>query len=115
MRSLPHVVCVEGDAGAAIIPACINQNCDRLELLGETLFDYRDVLHVGDPEILRAAWRELAKSGLPLHVISLQPSAAEEHWSDLPCAPFANAPQVDRTLIDENAFRLAHSRSGRLV
>src|SRR4051812_20025281 len=51
-RITPCVVAVESEAGAAIIPAGINHRENRMELLGELLFDYRDVLHRGDPEVL---------------------------------------------------------------
>jgi CelD/BcsL family acetyltransferase involved in cellulose biosynthesis len=114
-RSTPHVVCVESDVGVAIVPACINLHGNRLELIGETLFDYRDVLHTGDPEILRLAWREIAKPGLPLHVVAVRAETAEERWPDFAWGPFTNAPRVDRALVDESAFRYEHSRSGRLV
>src|SRR5438270_8056462 len=44
------VVAVEADDGAAIIPAAINHGSGKIELLGEALFDYRDVLLLGNPE-----------------------------------------------------------------
>src|SRR5881628_1881944 len=51
---LPLVAVVESDRGSAIIPACINLQANRLELLGERLFDYRNVLHRGDDTVLLA-------------------------------------------------------------
>ena len=53
-REEPYVVCMHTDSGAAIIPAAIVDF--GVTQLGEALFDYRDVLHVGDPELLRLAW-----------------------------------------------------------
>ena len=68
-REDPYVVCAESDSGAAIIPAAIADY--GLTLLGEALFDYRDVLHAGDPEVLQRAWQELARLHLPLFFTAL--------------------------------------------
>ena len=112
-RITPHVVAVEADAGAAIIPAAINHRENRVELLGELLFDYRDVLHSGERDVLSAAWREVAKVRKPLHVLAVNNGAVHQRWSDFTAAPFANAPQVDRNLVKAEEFRLSHSRLGR--
>ncbi len=112
-RLTPNVVWVESDAGAAIVPAAINHAANRIELLGEALFDYRDVLHAGDAEILALAWQQVAACGKPLRVVSLEEHAARTRWSELPMQSCANAPHVDRSQIDESAFRVAHSRLGR--
>jgi CelD/BcsL family acetyltransferase involved in cellulose biosynthesis len=112
-RITPYVVAVKGDAGAAIIPTAINHREHRVELLGELLFDYRDVLHNGDREVLSAAWREVAYLGQPLHVLAVQEGSIHQRWSDFTAAPFANAPQVDRNIVDAEVFRLSHSRLGR--
>lgn len=112
-RMTPYVVWVESNSGAAVIPAAIHHASDSVQLLGEMLFDYRDVLHAGERETLRVAWQQIAKCGKPLRVISVASEAGTERWSDLPRTPFARAPLVDRSLLDERAFRLAHSRLGR--
>jgi CelD/BcsL family acetyltransferase involved in cellulose biosynthesis len=112
-RLTPHVVWVESDAGAAIIPAALHHTTNQIELIGDALFDYRDVLHAGDDEILRLAWQEVARCGKHLCVVALEEAAARERWPDFSVLPFANAPQVDRTIVDEGSFRLAHSRLGR--
>lgn len=112
-RLTPYVVWLESETGSAIIPAAINRLTDRIEFLGETLFDYRDVLHAGDHEILRLAWQQIAACGKSLHVVSIENATGTEHWSGLPLLPFARAPRVDRSQLDEDAFRLAHSRLGR--
>ena len=108
-RCTPHVVWAENESGAAIIPAAINHQAGRLELLGEALFDYRDVLCAGDREVLRLAWHRLAECGNPLQIISVRDT---QFWGDFPLVPFAQAPQVDRALFDEQAFRPMHSRLG---
>lgn len=112
-RAAPYVISVESDSGAAIIPAAVNRAEDRVELLGEALFDYRDVLAAGDQEALRLAWQDVAACGKPLHILSVQDGDAEDRWRDFPVAPFASAPMVERLRVDESAFRLAHSRLGR--
>jgi CelD/BcsL family acetyltransferase involved in cellulose biosynthesis len=112
-RQQACVVWAESDRGAAIIPAAIHRANGTVELLGDALFDYRDVLCAGDDELLRLAWEQVAAYGKPLHVVSLRGRAANSRWQDFPRSPFANAPQVERSAIDEDGFRLAHSRLGR--
>ena len=112
-RLAPYVVCVESDRGAAIIPAAVNLQDDRIELLGETLFDYRDVLHAGDEEILLQAWRELTVLDKPLRIVAVDEAASHRNWSGWSLTPFATAPQVDRRTIDQSVFRMAHPRLGR--
>lgn len=111
-RSTPYVVAVDSDAGAAIIPATINHAEQRLELIGERLFDYRDILHAGDNGILSVAWRSLAETAMPLYVAGIDTQGAAERWGGAGLTDFAPAPQVTST-IDEQGFRLAHSRLGR--
>jgi len=106
-----RVVWVESDSGAAIIPAAFNRAEDRLEFLGETLFDYRDVLWAGDREPLHLAWQELAGCGKPLHVVSVEDPG--DRWREFPITPFSKAPQVDLSVANEVGFRLDHSRLGR--
>jgi CelD/BcsL family acetyltransferase involved in cellulose biosynthesis len=114
-RLTPHIVCVESHSGAAIIPAAISHASNRIELSGETLFDYRDVLHAGDPEVLQRAWQLLAELHKPFHVISIGRAAARKRWSAFPAVPFAVAPRLVRNAITETAFRQAHSRLGRQI
>jgi len=104
---------VESDGGAAIVPAAISHRAGRIELWGEALFDYRDVLHAGDPEVLALAWQQISATGKRFRVVSIEEQAAGARWTELPVALFAKAPQVDRRLIDENTFRRAHPRLGR--
>ena len=114
-RATPYVVWVESDAGAAIIPAAINHATDRVELLGDTLFDYRDVLCAGDRGMLHLAWQQIAACGKALRVVSLQNRAVGDRWREFPIALLTKAPLVDRSFVDEEAFRLAHSRLGRQI
>lgn len=110
-RLAPYVVCAQSDAGSTIIPAAINTRADRIELLGEVLFDYRDVLQAGDAHLLHLAWGHVAQQHKPLHVLSLDQISAQDRWAELGVIPFAKAPEVKD--LSEEAFRLAHSRLGR--
>jgi len=113
-RMRPYVVSVEADSGAAIIPAAINHHATgQVEFLGENLFDYRDILHAGDVEVLALAWQQLARCEQSIYVAGIEQAAVSVRWMNIPLSEFAPAPVVDRSLIDENAFRLAHSRLGR--
>jgi CelD/BcsL family acetyltransferase involved in cellulose biosynthesis len=112
-RLTPFVVSVESESGAAIIPAAIHKQKRRVELLGEVLFDYRDVLHLGDAGLLLAAWRTIAARSMPLHVLAIDEVGRDTRWESFSAKPFANAPQVFSTSTTEDAFRLAHSRLGR--
>jgi CelD/BcsL family acetyltransferase involved in cellulose biosynthesis len=112
-RLSPVVCVVEGESGATIIPVAINLHANRLELLGEILFDYRDVLHVGNPETLRIAWRILKNFNLPLSVTAVQPKAVATHWADLRPIPFARAPWVDVSKTTGEGFRALHTRAAR--
>jgi CelD/BcsL family acetyltransferase involved in cellulose biosynthesis len=112
-RITPHVVSVEMNSGAAIIPAAINHATNRMELLGEALFDYRDVLHAGDPEALRQAWLRVAACRLPLEVVALDSGAGCERWDRFSLTSFAGAPYLNGDQLDEQQFRAAHPRIGR--
>ena len=112
-RLTPHVVCAESDRGAAIIPAVINHRDDRIELIGETLFDYRDFLHAGEQRPLLHAWHQLAALDKPLQVTAIDQSTAQHRWNQFPTTVFASAPQVDHNNLDSLAFRLSHPRLGR--
>ncbi len=112
-RLTPFVCALESDSGAAILPAVINLHQPRLEFIGETLFDYRDVLSAGDPKVLQAGWRMLAQAELPVSVTAVQRQAAETSWSQFGPQDFAHAPQVDATKITGEQFRLLHTRAAR--
>lgn len=111
-KLLPMLASVEGDAGAAIIPACLNLGAQQIELLGEALFDYRDVLHSGSQEALRAAWQMLTGFGMPVVVRAVQPEAMRTRWASFRSNEFARAPWVDASRITEQEFRAAHPRVG---
>jgi hypothetical protein len=90
-REAPYVICVESDSSAAIIPAAIRTGPRSISLLGEELFDYRDVLSTDDDGALRIAFGELSRLRLPFHFAALR-GEAEGWWSDFELAPFSAAP-----------------------
>lgn len=111
-REAPCVVVVENDAGIALIPAA--QRAAGLTLLGESLFDYRDVLSAGDPEVLGQAWSVLAAMDRGLAFDALRGETLER-WSWLEAQPFVAAPQVRLADFDASGFAVAHTRAARLV
>lgn len=115
-REAPRVVYVESGAGEAIVPACLAAD-GRLGLLGETLFDYRDVLLAGDPEVLRRAWEALAAEGRDFSVPAVAGDAARRQWQDLgfTAGSFCNAPCVRPADLDAAQFARAHGRSADQV
>src|SRR5947209_20244269 len=48
----PFVVAVESDCGAALLPAALSARGGCATLLGDVMFDYRDALSGGDPQLL---------------------------------------------------------------
>lgn len=107
------VCAVESASGAAIIPAAINRQANRLELLGESLFDYRDLLHAGERRVLQTAWEMLAEFNLPLSVTAVQPGNAAAYWQELEPVEFARAPWVDANQLTAEQFRSQHTRAAR--
>ena len=110
-RETPHIVVAESGSGMAIIPAVRRER--ELGLIGETLFDYRDVLSAGDPKVLQCAWREMARAGLRLEVTALRGEAARERWQSLHPTPFCNAPATRRADLTAGEFVAAHHKSAK--
>lgn len=110
-REAPYIVAAENDSSAALIPAAVRASNDEITLLGESLFDYRDVLHCGSHEALEAAWAEVTKLQRPMSFIALRPESLP-HWDMVPTTDFANAPCVRHQDVDCEEFRAAHNRLG---
>lgn len=107
----PYVVFVESDSGAALIPAAVRRNSE-LRLLGEELFDYRDVLHAGNSSLLTYAWSHLAGIGLPLSATPLRGGPGLRHWDGFEVSDFCNAPYVAGE-IGAAEFASSHPRAAR--
>ena len=110
-RESPYVVLAENDSSAALIPAAVRRHTGAITLLGEALFDYRDVLHAGSNEALEAAWAEIAKLNRPLSLFAVRPEA-RNRWFPIPTSNFANAPCVRQQDTDCDEFRAAHNKLG---
>lgn len=110
-RESPYVVVAESDAGIAIIPAVRRER--ELGLIGETLFDYRDILSAGEPRLLECAWRELARLGMPLQVRALRGQPVEARWQSLQPTEFCNAPTTRRCDLSAAEFAKAHHKAAK--
>lgn len=110
-RETPNVVVAESDAGVAIIPAVRRKR--ELGFIGETLFDYRDVLAAGDPAVLERAWEELARLGLRLEVTALRGESVRERWRAVRPTPFCNAPTTRRAEMTAENFVSSHHKSAK--
>ena len=109
-REEPYVVFVESDAGAALIPGAIADH--GFTLLGEALFDYRDVLAVGDPLLLRQAWQEVATLRLPLFFAAVRGEQRRRSWQDFAPQLFVSAPCLLARETSAEQLAAAHSRIG---
>jgi len=107
----PTVVFVETDSGAALIPAAVRKD-SHLCLLGEELFDYRDVLWAGDCSVLTRAWRILAERGLPLAQTPVCMGSTPERWSIFEIEDFCHAPCIAQGTGPDD-FAASHSRLAR--
>jgi CelD/BcsL family acetyltransferase involved in cellulose biosynthesis len=110
-RETPNVVVAESNSSMAIIPAVKRER--ELGLIGETLFDYRDVLSAGEPYALEHAWRELARLELPLEVTALRGSKVRERWKSLEPAEFCNAPTTRSGDITAEEFEALHGKAAK--
>jgi CelD/BcsL family acetyltransferase involved in cellulose biosynthesis len=109
-REEPYVVLVESDAGRALIPGAIADH--GFTLLGEALFDYRDVLSQGDPSTLRLAWQEVAALKLPIFFAALRGEERCRAWEDFRPHPLVSAPCVLTSVTSAQQLGTAHARIG---
>ena len=113
-REPPRVIAVEDGSGAAVLPASMAEG--RLSFLGDSLFDYRDLL-ADSPECAAAAWLQLSESGCPFDLTALRGVEAEDRWRAMgfTTSTFCNAPAVRRADIGPDEFESRHHRSARLL
>lgn len=107
-REAPCVVFSESDTGAALIPASIAPS--GLTMLGEALFDYRNLLCAGTEEAVQVALAQLGELHMPLAFTALRGNEAMSQWAALGTEPFASAPQVLLAEITPETFVSKHSR-----
>jgi CelD/BcsL family acetyltransferase involved in cellulose biosynthesis len=110
-RESPYIIYAESDSGRALIPAAIDQ--DRLSLMGETLFDYRDVLSEGDQCVLHSAWHRAAQSQRMFSAGALRQNAKVARWTGFNLDNFYGAPYVSAREITADRFASDHNRLAR--
>lgn len=111
-REEPLVIFSESDSGAALVPAAIPVSRSHLQLMGEALFDYRDVLVAGDAIPLHTAWQEAARTNLPLLAWGMH-DFEDTRWSGFHLQPFYGAPRVSPREISPTEFASRHNRLAR--
>jgi CelD/BcsL family acetyltransferase involved in cellulose biosynthesis len=109
-RESPHVIFAETSNGTALLPLCINLARKTLSCLGDVLFDYRDVLTLGEEDALIAAWEAAARLGLPFSSGGLQASSRKA-WAGFQLDQFYGTPVVRASEISADCFSANHSRS----
>ena len=98
----------------------------RRSLMGERLFDYRDILYAGDEAVLAQAWRWLCDLNRPFQLTALRGEHSRWLWREAQPRPFAHAPCVRPNDLREmmaadgvpptscrDRFLAMHSRLGR--
>ena len=109
-REEPHFIFAQDDNGAAILPAVIQTESRTIRFAGESLFDYRDYLAVGDHAPLTAAWQKLAAFNLPLSITAV--SRMQDHiWERMPKTFFSRAPRLNRAQITAERLVQDHARA----
>jgi CelD/BcsL family acetyltransferase involved in cellulose biosynthesis len=109
-RERPHIVVGASDAGLAIIPASVVET--EVRLIGETLFDYRDVLST-DELLIEAGLAELAKLEKVFSVTAIRGQIGTKRWQGLTLEPFARAPGVWKKDVTSEEFLSSQRRLGR--
>ncbi|HLH07220.1 MAG TPA: GNAT family N-acetyltransferase [Terriglobales bacterium] len=109
-REFPYVIYSEADHGQALLPLCINRRRNSLACLGDVLFDYRDVLAIGEDDATMAAWSEAARLGLPFSSGGLLASASPQ-WSAFQLNQFYRSPHVRVSDGSADLFACKHTRS----
>jgi CelD/BcsL family acetyltransferase involved in cellulose biosynthesis len=109
-REVPFVIYAESDQGAALVPTAIDQARNRLVFLGETLFDYRDVLTSGDPQVLASAWNRASQLGMKFSSGALRSDSNFAAWNAFDVSRFYGAPRVSPKEVTAEEFAQGHKR-----
>ncbi len=113
-REIPRLICVESDAGAALLPSVVGRRCGKVHLAGEALFDYRNALVSGDVSLLAHACERIAEWKMPFELKALRSDAGKDAWSGLEVKFFANAPRLCAST-DADEFVSSRNRLGRFT
>jgi CelD/BcsL family acetyltransferase involved in cellulose biosynthesis len=109
-RERPFVVAVETDAGAAIVPAAVRGD-GTATLMGEMLFDYRDLLRAGDEDVATMALAVLADRVGDLSAPAVR---QDSHFAALgggDLTDWVGAPVLRRSDVGEAAFLAQHFKA----
>lgn len=109
-REQPFVIYAESDQGAALVPTAMDHARQRLVFLGETLFDYRDVLTSGDPQVLAGAWNRASQLGLKFSSGALRSDSNFAAWNGFDVSRFYGAPRVSPKEVTAEEFARGHNR-----
>jgi Acetyltransferase (GNAT) domain len=109
-RESALIIYSESDSGAALIPLVAN---GHLSLIGETMFDYRDVLAHGDEHVLQTGWNRAAQLGMHFSSGALRTESSIGHWEGFHLSSFYGAPKVSPRAITGDDFAKDHNRLGR--
>jgi len=113
-REQPYVIYAADPGGMALIPCSVNLKEREIELLGEKLFDYGDLLNAGDRRSVDIAWDEIERLHLPFSFEALrEDSKNRDFWAELSIETFCSAPFVQGLTSEE--FESRHIRSARLL
>jgi hypothetical protein len=110
-RERPYVAYTESDNGAALLPGAVIDK--RFTLLGESLFDYRDVLVAGDVGTLHAGWSQVASLNMEFSSGALRADSNLSLWEGFTRNNYYAAPIVRPGEISGEEFGSEHGRLGR--
>ncbi len=109
-REQPHVVALESDAGAVIVPA-VRIGEGKGSFLGEMLFDYRDVLAAGEPGLVYDALAEVGRAGLDLSLTAVREGAALALNDPGALTPWVGVPVLSHARLSPEAFLTDHFKA----
>lgn len=112
-REAPYAIYVDSDAGAALIPGAVKDG--KLRMIGDSMFDYRDVLLEGDAGVLGSAWARAAELGLDFETGALRADGNISAWKRFECSSYYGAPFVSHRQVNPASFTREHNRLGRWV
>lgn len=87
------VVAVESGSSAAILPAVLQDG--TVKLLGETLFDYRNLLAEGSQVLVESAWQAIGErfGNVNIEVTAVRPQD-KANWQAFAFRPFVKTPHI---------------------
>jgi len=109
-REQPFVIGLESDSGAVIVPA-VRTGATSAGFLGELLFDYRDVLSIGERGLIAEALAELGRRGLDLSLTAVRAGSHLASGVVGRTEPWVGAPCLRRAEMSADAFLAQHFKA----